>query len=199
MIQSDQSMKRDTYGYDHRSLFCPPAFRQPFSFPIVGIGASVGGLEAFNQLLRHLSATTGMAYILVQHLDPLHASFLSHLLARTTPMDICEARNGMVVEANHVYVIAPNTDLTLEESTLKLVPRTTTDGQHLSIDTFFSSLAANALHQPIGVILSGNASDGTRGLQVIKERGGITLAQDAHSAHASAMPPNIATPKPMRQ
>ena len=158
------------------------------SFPIVGIGASAGGLEAFTQILGHLSATTGMAYVLVQHLDPLHPSLLSQLLARTTPMDIREARDGMVVEANHVYVIAPNTDLTLEESTLKLVPQTKTEGQHLSIDTFFSSLAENTLHHPIGVILSGNASDGTRGIQAIKERGGITLAQDTQSAHASMMP-----------
>ncbi len=158
------------------------------SFPIVGIGASAGGLEAFTQVLGHLSATTGMAYVLVQHLDPLHPSLLSHLLARTTPMDIREARDGMVVEANHVYIIAPNTDLTLEESTLKIVPQTKTDGQHLSIDTFFSSLAENILHLPIGVILSGAASDGTRGILAIKERGGIILAQDAHSAHASMMP-----------
>ncbi|HEY5006010.1 MAG TPA: chemotaxis protein CheB [Ktedonobacteraceae bacterium] len=160
------------------------------SFPIVGIGASAGGLEAFTQVLKHLSATTGMGYVLVQHLDPQHESLLSHLLARTTPMDIHDARDGIVVEANHIYVIAPNTDLTLEESTLKLVPQTKTDGQHLSIDTFFSSLAENALHQPIGVILSGTGSDGTRGLRAIKERGGITLAQDAQSASASPMPLN---------
>ena len=158
------------------------------SFPVVGIGASAGGLEAFTQLLGHLSATTGMAYVLVQHLDPLHTSLLSHLLAETTPMDIREARDGMIVEANHVYVIAPNTDLTLQESTLKLVPQTKTAGQHLSIDTFFSSLAENALHHPLGVILSGTGSDGTRGLQAIKERGGITLAQDVLSASAPAMP-----------
>jgi two-component system, chemotaxis family, CheB/CheR fusion protein len=160
------------------------------SFPIVGIGASAGGLEAFTQVLKHLSATAGMAYILVQHLDPLHESLLSHLLARTTSMDICDARDGMVVEVNHIYVIAPNTDLTLEESTLKLVPQTKTDGLHLSIDTFFSSLAENVLHQPIGVILSGSGSDGTRGLQAIKERGGITLAQDVRSASVSTMPQN---------
>jgi len=158
------------------------------SFPIVGIGASAGGLEAFTQVLKHLPATTGMAYVFVQHLDPAHASLLSDLLARTTPMNVREAREGMEVEANHVYVIAPNTDLTLEQSTLKLVPQTKTEGQHLSIDTFLSSLAESSQHQAIGIILSGAASDGTRGLQTIKERGGITLAQDAQSARASSMP-----------
>lgn len=158
------------------------------SFPIVGIGASAGGLEAFTELLKNLPATTGMAYVLVQHLDATHASLLVELLARTTPMDVHEAREGMKVEANHIYIIAPNTDLLLRQSKLKVVPQTTTAGQHLSIDTFLSSLAENTRHQAIGVILSGTASDGTRGLQAIKERGGITLAQDALSAQYPAMP-----------
>ncbi len=103
------------------------------SFPIVGIGASAGGLEAFTHLLEHLPATTGMAYVLVQHLDPTHKSLLADLLARATRMDVCEAREGMEVCANHVYIIAPNTDLTLEQGSLQLVPQTKTDGQHLSI------------------------------------------------------------------
>jgi two-component system, chemotaxis family, CheB/CheR fusion protein len=158
------------------------------SFPIVGIGASAGGLEAFTELLKHLPATTGMAYVLVQHLDPTHVSLLVDLLARTTSMNVREAREGMEVEADHVYIIAPNTDLTLEQNKLKVVPQTNTSGQHLSIDTFLSSLAENAQHQPIGVILSGTAFDGTLGLQAIKERGGITLAQDTPSAQYAEMP-----------
>ena len=94
-----------------------------------------------------------MAYVLVQHLDPTHKSLLADLLARATRMDVREAREGMVVEANHVYIIAPNTDLTLEQDSLRLVPQTKTAGQHLSIDTFLASLAENAQHQAIGVIL----------------------------------------------
>ncbi|GAC1370403.1 MAG: hypothetical protein NVSMB44_37500 [Ktedonobacteraceae bacterium] len=160
------------------------------SFPIVGIGASAGGLEAFTELLKHLPTTTGMAYVLVQHLDPTHSSLLVDLLARTTSMGVCEAREGMEVEANHVYIIAPNTDLTLEQNKLKLVPQTNTAGQHLSIDTFLSSLAENPMHPAIGVILSGTAFDGTHGLQAIKEYGGITLAQEAASARYPAMPQN---------
>ncbi|HEU5375546.1 MAG TPA: chemotaxis protein CheB [Ktedonobacteraceae bacterium] len=158
------------------------------TFPIVGIGASAGGLEAFTHLFERLPATTGMAYVLVQHLDPTHKSLLTDLLMRTTPMDVCEAREGMEVCANHVYIIAPNTDLTLSHHRLHVVPQTTTAGQHLSIDTFLVSLAENAEHPAIGVLLSGTGSDGTRGLQAIKERGGITLAQSGASAKFAAMP-----------
>ena len=161
--------------------------REHDSFPIVGIGASAGGLEALRELLRGLSDDAGMAYVVVQHLDPTHKSLLADLLARATRMDVREAREGMEVCANHVYIIAPNTDLTLQQDSLRLVPQTKTAGQHLSIDTFLTSLAENAEHQAIGVLLSGTGSDGTRGLQAIKERGGFTLAQDAASAQYSAM------------
>ncbi len=160
------------------------------SFPLVGIGASAGGLEAFTHLLAHLPATTGMAYVLVQHLDPTHKSLLTDLLTRITQMDVREAREGMEVCANHVYIIAPDTDLTLSHHHLHVVPQTTTAGQHLSIDTFLLSLAENVEHPAIGVLLSGTGSDGTRGLQAIKERGGITLAQDGASAKFAAMPQN---------
>src|SRR6185312_10854905 len=158
------------------------------TFPIVGIGASAGGLEAFTHLLEYLPATTGMAYVLVQHLDPTHKSLLASLLTCATRMDVRESKEGMEVYANHVYLIAPNTDLTLEQGSLRLVPQTKTAGQHLSIDTFFVSLAENVEHHVIGVLLSGTGSDGTRGLQAIKERGGITLAQDNASAKFAAMP-----------
>ncbi len=92
------------------------------SFPIVGIGASAGGLEAFSDVLRFLPDDTGMAYVLVQHLDPRHESLLPELLARATHMDVHEAQAGMVVEANHIYVIAPNTDMTLSQGLLTLLP-----------------------------------------------------------------------------
>src|SRR5450759_379684 len=163
------------------------------SFPIVGIGASAGGLEAFTQVLQHLPASTGMAYVLVQHLDPAHKSLLADLLARATQMEVREARDGLIIEADHVYVIPPNTDMTLSQSVLTLVPQTKTDGQHLSIDTFLRSLAESQAERAIGVILSGAATDGTRGLQAIKAQGGMTLAQDAHSATFSSMPQSAIT------
>lgn len=146
------------------------------SFPIVGIGASAGGLEAFTEILRFLPVDTGMAYVLVQHLTRAHPSLLATLLARATSMEVREARDGQVVEADHVYVIPPNTDMTLSQGALTLVPQTTTEGQHLSIDTFLRSLAESQAERAIGVILSGAAADGTRGLQAIKAQGGITLA-----------------------
>src|SRR5450432_3086729 len=114
-----------------------PMPSEPSIVPIVGIGASAGGLEAFREVLRFLPDDTGMAYVLVQHLDPKHESLLPELLARVTPMDVHEAQQDMVVEANHVYVIAPNTDMTLSQGALSLLPRTEVSGQHLSIDTFF--------------------------------------------------------------
>jgi two-component system, chemotaxis family, CheB/CheR fusion protein len=156
--------------------------------PVVGIGASAGGLEAFTRLLEHLPATTGMAYVFVQHLDPTHPSLLSGLLCRVTTMPVHEVTDGMLVEANHVYVLPPNADLTLEQGTLTLRPLLLLSGLRLSIDHFFRSLAHERGSQAIGVLLSGTASDGTDGLQAIKTEGGITFAQDAHSAAFPQMP-----------
>ncbi|MEO6890646.1 MAG: chemotaxis protein CheB, partial [Ktedonobacteraceae bacterium] len=158
------------------------------TFPIVGIGASAGGLKAFTALLAHLPAATGMAYVLVQHLEATHESILASLLARITPMPVNEATDGMLVEADHVYVIAPNTDMSLTQGQLTLLPRTQEAGRHLPIDTFLCSLADAQQQDAIGVILSGTASDGTRGLQTIKERGGSTFAQNEASAAYYEMP-----------
>ena len=166
---------------------------EPVSFPIVGIGASAGGLEAFRELLRFLPDDAGMAYVLVQHLDPRHASLLPDLLARATRMQVHEAREGMEVCADHVYVMAPNTDMTLSQDALTLLPRTEARGQHLSIDTFLRSLAESRAAGAIGVILSGTAADGTLGLQAIKAEGGMTFAQDPTSAQFAGMPQSAIT------
>ena len=158
------------------------------AFPVVGIGASAGGLEAFRELLRFLPDDAGMAYVLVQHLDPRHVSLLPDLLARATRMQVHEASEGMEVCADHVYVMAPNTDMTLSRGTLTLLPRTEARGQHLSIDTFLRSLAESRGAGAIGVILSGTAADGTLGLQAIKAEGGMTFAQEPTSAQFAGMP-----------
>ena len=158
------------------------------SFPIVGIGASAGGLEAFRELLRFLPDDAGMAYVVVQHLDPRHESLLPDLLGRATHMPVHEAREGMEVYADQVYVIAPNTDMTLARDTLTLQPRTETRGQHFSIDIFLRSLAARRETLAIGVILSGTAADGTQGLEAIKAAGGMTFAQEPTSAQFAGMP-----------
>ena len=157
-------------------------------FLIVGIGASAGGLEAFTDLLRHLPSDTGMAFVLIQHLDPKHESMLTLLLSKATPMPIREAKDGEAVEPNHVYVIPPNTDMTISNRVLHLMPREEIRGRHMVIDHFFRSLAEDQRSKVIGIILSGTASDGTLGLKAIKAEGGITFAQDEKSAKYGGMP-----------
>src|SRR5216683_6427267 len=165
--------------------------RQPSKralFPIVGVGASAGGLEAFTQLLKGLGTGTEMAYVLVQHLDPSHESALTELLAKATEMAVRQVTDATPVEPNHVHVIPPNVDMTISQGILRLTPRTETRGHHMPIDRFLRSLAEDKGSNAIGVILSGTASDGTLGLAAIIGRGGITFAQDEKSAKYDGMP-----------
>ena len=164
-----------------------PPRRRAQPFPIVGIGASAGGLEAFTQLLRHLAPETGMALVLVQHLDPLHASELTRLLARTTTLPTQEVTHNLRVQPNQVYVIPPNMNLGIVKGVLKLEPRPAGRQPHHAIDFFFESLAHDQHERAIGVVLSGTATDGTLGLEAIKAEGGITFAQD-ESAKYDSMP-----------
>ena len=157
------------------------------TFPIVGIGASAGGLEAFTDLLKHLPDDTGMGFVLVQHLDPQHESALSQLLARVTRLPVREVTNNLRVEPNHVYVIPPNTSLAITQGVLRLHPRLRNRTPVRSIDAFFESLAQDQRERAIGVVLSGTASDGTVGLEAIKAEDGITFAQD-DSARYDSMP-----------
>src|SRR6266568_721159 len=153
------------------------------SFPVVGIGASAGGLEAFTKLLQKLPADTGMAVVLIQHLDPKHESILASLLSRATRMPVHEVVNETRVEPNHVYVIPRNTNMRVVDSMLLLTRRIDSGEQHMPIDYFLQSLAGSQRSKAIGVILSGTASDGTAGLRAIKSEGGITFAQDATAQH----------------
>lgn len=155
--------------------------------PIVGVGASAGGLEAFREFLSPLPLDTGMAFVLVQHLDPQHESALTQLLSRATRMPVVEASEHLRAEPNHVYVIPRNTQLRLERGVLTLQPRSAARGQQRPIDTFFESLAEEQGERAIGVVLSGTGTDGTTGLEAIKAEGGITFAQD-DSARFDAMP-----------
>ena len=151
------------------------------SFPIVGVGASAGGLEAFTQLLKALPADTGMAFVLVQHLAPTHASALAEILARATKMRVMEVHEEATVEPNHVYVIPPDRSMIIAGGALQLLPRE--GGVHRPIDQFFRALAEDQGDHAIGVVLSGTATDGTLGLEAIKGEGGITFAQDATAQH----------------
>jgi two-component system CheB/CheR fusion protein len=157
-------------------------------FPVVGLGASAGGLDALLQFFSTLSATLGMAYVVVQHLDPTHTSLLPSLLARATSLPVQEGQEGIALEPNHIYVTPPHADMTLEHGVLRLFPRVQEHGRRFAIDSFFFSLAHERGPQAIGVLLSGTASDGTVGLQEIKAEGGITFAQDEHTAAFPQMP-----------
>ena len=158
------------------------------SFTIVGIGASAGGLEAVTELLSSLPAASGMAFLLVQHLDPHHASMLVEILAKKTAMPVREASEGIRVEPDHLYVIPPNTSMRIAQGHLTLRPRGETLGPPMPIDDLLHSLAQDQGANAIGVILSGSGSDGALAMQTIKGEGGITFAQDDESARFTGMP-----------
>jgi two-component system CheB/CheR fusion protein len=154
-------------------------------FPIVGIGASAGGLEAFRVLLECLPVDTGLAFVIIQHLAADQESMLTDILSRFTKMLVFQVEDGMHVEPNYVYVIPPGSTMTMENGFLKLNPK----GKSLRpIDAFLSSLAMQRKTQAIGIVLSGTGTDGTEGLKAIKAEGGITFAQKPDSAQYSGMP-----------
>lgn len=157
-------------------------------FPIVGIGCSAGGLEALEAFLTHVPADSGMAFVVIQHLDPSHSSALPELLQRVTPMTVLEANDGMMLKADCVYVIPPNKDLSLLHGVLHLLDPTEKRGLRLPIDFFLRTLADDRQDKAIGVILSGMGSDGMLGLGAIKEKSGLTLAQEPGTAKAGSMP-----------
>lgn len=162
----------------------------PLSVPIVGIGASAGGLAALEAFFDAMPPTTdtGMAFVVVQHLSPDHKSMLSELIGRRTGMRVCQVRDGMKVEPNCVYVIAPRQDLALCAGTLELLQPTLRGALHLPVDTFFESLAAEQGERAVGIILSGTGSDGVAGIQAINAAGGLVIAQDPESTEYSGMP-----------
>jgi two-component system, chemotaxis family, CheB/CheR fusion protein len=155
--------------------------------PIVGIGASAGGLEAFTELLSHLPDDTGMAFVLIQHLDPSHESHLTELLSKASKMPVSEVEGETRAEADHVYVIPPRCNLGISGGILHTPPRPSS-GRNMPVDTFLRALAADRGSKALGVVLSGTASDGTLGLQAIKAAGGLTFAQDRESAKFDGMP-----------
>jgi two-component system CheB/CheR fusion protein len=159
----------------------------PKPFPIVGIGASAGGVKAFTAVLEHLNPALGMAYVLVMHLSPSHKSALAEIMQSKTKMKVQTVKDGMEVMANNVYVIPPNTFMSLVDGHLKLAPRAITSLGNFAIDYFFTALAAIYKNNSVGIILSGTATDGTLGLKAIKAEGGITFAQD-ESAEFNGMP-----------
>ncbi len=160
------------------------------AFPVVGVGASAGGLEAFRVLLRALPAQNGMAFILVQHLDPSHASMMVELLAPHAAMPIVEAVEGAPLEADHIYVIPPGRYLSVRGGALQLSSPPERPTVRMPFDFLLESLAEQCGDHAVGIILSGTAADGAVGAKAIKAAGGLVIAQDPDEAEYDGMPRN---------
>jgi len=157
-------------------------------FPIVGIGASAGGLEALEEFFKNMPVDCGIAFVVVQHLDPTRKAMMAELLQKSTTMPVIEIKDRMQVESNHIYVIPPNHDLSILHGVLHLLEMDTPRSLHLPIDSFFRALAQDQQENSIGVILSGMGSDGTLGLRAIKEKAGAVFVQMPASAKFDSMP-----------
>ena len=155
---------------------------------VVGVGASAGGLEAFKQLLSALPGETGMAFVLVQHLDPTYKSLLTELLAPCTAMVVKEAEQGERLTPDVVYVIPSDAALAVHEGKIELTPPLLQRGARLSVDHLFRSLARDFGPRAVGIILSGAGSDGTAGLRDIKRAGGLIIVQDPSTGSQTGMP-----------
>ncbi len=165
-----------------------PASPDHVTFPVVGIGASAGGLEALEQFLRKVPLGSGMAFVIVQHLDPTHKGILPELLQRATKMKVIQVRDCTKVQPNCVYVIPPNKDMSILHGVLHLLTPAAPRGLRLPIDIFFRALAQDQQERSIGVILSGMGSDGTLGVRAIKENAGEVLVQESCSAKFDGTP-----------
>jgi len=177
-------------GGDHPSpdSFAPGAAGRTAPCPVVGLGASAGGLEAFQTFLTATPADSGLAFVLVQHLDPNHESMLAELLSRRTEMPVRQVSDGMAIEPNNVYLIPPNANLSIAEGVLRLSNFSEPRGFRRPIDDFFRSLAIDQAGNAACVVLSGTGGDGSEGLRAVKEAGGLTLVQDPDTAKYDGMP-----------
>jgi two-component system CheB/CheR fusion protein len=165
-----------------------PQDSSPLSFPIVGIGASAGGLEALEQFFSSTPKDNGMAFVVIQHLDPNHLGIMPELLQRTTNMKVLQVTDHLQMLPNHIYVIPPNKSMSILNGYLHLFEPTELRGLRLPIDIFFRSLADDQQEKSIGIILSGMGSDGSLGLKAIKERNGIAAVQDPSTSKFNGMP-----------
>ena len=159
---------------------------------VVGIGASAGGLIAYEAFFAAMPADSGMAFVLVQHLDPDHESALAEILARHTAMPVDFARHGMIPVANTVTIIPPGTILTIHNGHLRLTRAPSVKARRMVVDLFLASLADDQGPNAVGIILSGYGSDGTAGIAAIKERGGLTMCEAAFDHHAKLGMPQSA-------
>lgn len=162
--------------------------KQANDFPIVGIGASAGGLETLEAFFSHMPSDSGIGFVIIQHLSPKHKSIMGSLLAKNTQMKVLEIEDGMKVKPDHVYLNPPSKDVVLIDGALQLMDPVKTGGINLPIDSFFRSMAEEMGEKAICVILSGTATDGTLGLKAVKGEGGLVMVQDPNSAKYDGMP-----------
>ena len=167
-----------------------PSDSETANFPIVCVGASAGGLEALEQFLGNVPENSGMAYVIIQHLDPTQKGMLPELLQRISNMKVFQVKDRMVVKPNFVYVIPPNKSMSILRGMLHLVDPAEIRGLRLPIDFFMRSLANDRREQAIGIVLSGMGSDGSLGLRAIKEQNGMVMVQYPESAKFDSMPRN---------
>ena len=160
----------------------------PRGFPIVGIGASAGGLDAFKALLAALPSDTGMAFVLVQHLDPIHVSLMAGLLSGHTAMPVAQAAQGVSIEPNRVYLIPPGVSLAVAGGKLHLTELTERHGARTAFDVFLRSLAEDYGERAIAIVLSGTGSDGSEGVKAVKSKGGFVIVQEPSEAAFDGMP-----------
>ena len=158
------------------------------AFPVVGIGASAGGIEALIRLFEAMPSDSGMAFLVVMHLDPTRESGLTHVLGQHSAMTVAEAADGMAIEPDHIYVIAPNSSLTVDDGRLRMTEPTERRGVRYPVDRLFESLAKHRRERAICIVLSGSGSDGTEGLKEVKAQGGCILVQDPSTARFDSMP-----------
>ena len=192
-MKTKQPIRRPAQRPTSEKAATPATSAGSVSFPIVAIGASAGGLEAVDQFLTGVPARSGMAYVIIQHLDPTHPGIMPELLQRSTPMKVSQVKDLMRVRRDCVYVIPPNRTMSVLGGVLHLFEPTQPRGLRLPIDFFFRSLAHDQHERSVGVILSGMGSDGTQGLRAIKEAAGLTLVQEPGSAKFDGMPRSAIT------
>lgn len=193
MSKQQKALNQEPLGIEHHPIEMKPTEVNergllPVSFPIIGLGASAGGLEAFEDFFNAMPAQSGMAFVIVQHLQPTTKSILDELIRRFTTMTVSQVEDGVEVEPDHVYIIAPDHDMALFQRRLHLFTPQAPRGQRLPIDVFFRSLASDLGGRAIGIILSGTGSDGTVGVRAIAGEGGMVMAQDPQSAQHDGMP-----------
>ncbi len=186
----DSQLDRARKAAPGRPHFTAARRHEAADFPVVGIGASAGGLDACRKLLAALPADNGMAFILVQHLDPDHESMMVDLLASHTTMTVSQATDGMPIERDHLYIIPPGAYLSVADDVLHLSQPRARHGARLPFDFLLQSLATAYGPRAVCVVLSGTGADGSLGLKAVKEKGGLVIAQDPDEAGYGGMPRN---------